>query len=65
MPILDFGRLDAVVERADYRSRELLFAYKQTVLDAVRQVDTAIDAYAAQQNCLRHLADALTAAGEP
>jgi len=43
VPILDFGRLDAVVERADYHSRELLFAYKQTVLDAVRQVDTAID----------------------
>jgi NodT family efflux transporter outer membrane factor (OMF) lipoprotein len=62
VPILDFGRLDAVVERADYHSRELLFAYKQTVLDAVRQVDTAIDAYAAQQNRLRHLADALTAA---
>ena len=62
VPILDFGRLDAVVERADYRSRELLFAYKQTVLDAIRQVDTAIDAYAAQQNRLRHLADALTAA---
>jgi NodT family efflux transporter outer membrane factor (OMF) lipoprotein len=62
VPILDFGRLDAVVEKADYRSRELLFAYKQTVLDAVRQVDTAIDAYAAQQNRLRHLVDALAAA---
>jgi NodT family efflux transporter outer membrane factor (OMF) lipoprotein len=62
VPILDFGRLDAVVEKADYRSRELLFAFKQTVLDAVRQVDTAIDAYAAQQNRLRHLVDALSAA---
>ena len=62
MPFLDFGRLDAVVERADYRGRELLFAYKQTVLNAVREVDTAIDAYAAQQDRLRHLADALTAA---
>jgi NodT family efflux transporter outer membrane factor (OMF) lipoprotein len=62
VPILDFGRLDAEVERADYRGRELLFAYKQTVLNAVREVDTAIDAYAAQQNRLRHLAEALTAA---
>ncbi len=61
-PILDFGRLDAAVEKADYRARELLFNYKQTVLDAVRQVDTAADAYAAQQARLRHLADALTAA---
>jgi NodT family efflux transporter outer membrane factor (OMF) lipoprotein len=61
-PLLDFGRLDAIVERADYRSRELLFNYKQTVLNAVREVDTAVDAYAAQQNRLRHLADALAAA---
>ena len=61
-PLLDFGRLDALVEKADYRSRELLFNYKQTVLNAVREVDTAVDAYAAQQARLRHLADALTAA---
>ena len=61
-PLLDFGRLDAFVEKADYRSRELLFNYKQTVLNAVREVDTAVDAYAAQQARLRHLADALTAA---
>ena len=61
-PILDFGRLDAIVEKADFRTRELLFNYKQTVLNAVREVDTAIDAYAAQQARLRHLADALTAA---
>jgi len=62
VPILDFGRLDAAVEKADFRSRELLFNYKQTVLNAVREVDTAVDAYAAQQNRLRHLGDALTAA---
>jgi NodT family efflux transporter outer membrane factor (OMF) lipoprotein len=61
-PLLDFGRLDAVVEKADYRARELIFAYKQTVLNAVREVDTAIDAYGAQQDRLRHLADALAAA---
>ncbi|MDE2284507.1 MAG: efflux transporter outer membrane subunit [Hyphomicrobiales bacterium] len=61
-PVLDFGRLDAFVEKADFRSRELLFNYKQTVLNAVREVDTAVDAYAAQQDRLRHLGDALTAA---
>ena len=61
-PLLDFGRLDAAVEKADYRARELMFAYKQTVLNAVREVDTAVDAYTAQQQRLRHLADALTAA---
>jgi NodT family efflux transporter outer membrane factor (OMF) lipoprotein len=58
-PLLDFGRLDAYVEKADFRSRELLFNYKQTVLNAVREVDTAVDAYTAQQERLRHLADAL------
>jgi outer membrane protein TolC len=61
-PLLDFGTLDAIVEKADYRTRELLFAYKQTVLNAFREVDTAIDAYAAEQDRLKHLADALTAA---
>jgi NodT family efflux transporter outer membrane factor (OMF) lipoprotein len=61
-PLLDFGRLDAVVEKADFRTRELLFNYKQTVLNAVREVDTAVEAYAAQQNSLRHLSDALVAA---
>lgn len=61
-PLLDFGRLDALVQRADFHSRELLFNYKQTVLDAVREVDTAADAYAAQQDRTRHLGDALAAA---
>jgi NodT family efflux transporter outer membrane factor (OMF) lipoprotein len=61
-PLLDFGRLDAVVEKADYRTRELLFAYKQTVLNAFREVDTVIDAYAAEQDRLRHLGDAVAAA---
>ncbi len=59
VPLLDFGRLDAVVERADFHTRELLFNYKQTVLNAVREVDTAVDAYAAQQISLRHLREAL------
>ena len=61
-PLLDFGRLDAYVEKADFRAREMLFNYKQTVLNAVREVDTAVDAYTAQQDRLRHLADAVTAA---
>jgi len=62
VPLLDFGRLDAAVERADFRSRELLFNYKQTVLNAVREVDTAVGAYAAQQERLRYLSGALAAA---
>ncbi len=61
-PLLDFGRLDAIVEKADYRARELLFNYKQTVLNAVREVDTAAAAYAAQEDRLRHLDEAVAAA---
>jgi NodT family efflux transporter outer membrane factor (OMF) lipoprotein len=61
-PLLDFGRLDAYVEKADFRAQQMLFSYKQTVLNAVREVDTAVDAYTAQQNRLRHLADAVAAA---
>ncbi len=61
-PFLDFGRLDAAVEKADFRTRELLFNYKQTVLNAVREVDTAVEAYAAEQDRLRHLAEAVAAA---
>ena len=51
-----------MVEKADFRTRELLFNYKATVLNAVREVDTAVEAYAAQENSLRHLSDALAAA---
>jgi NodT family efflux transporter outer membrane factor (OMF) lipoprotein len=62
VPLLDFGQLDALVEKADFRARELLFNYKQTVLNAVREVDTAVAGYAAQEERLRHLNDALIAA---
>jgi len=61
-PLLDFGTLDAAVEKADFRTRELLFNYKQTVLNAVRDVDTAIGAYRAQQDRLHYLNSALAAA---
>lgn len=61
-PVLDFGTLDALVEKADFRTREILFSYKQTVLTAVQEVDTAVDAYAGQQDRLHHLNEALVAA---
>ena len=51
-PLLDFGTLDAIVEKADYRTRELLGAYRLTVLNAVREVDTAVVAFTAEQNRL-------------
>ena len=60
-PLLDFGTLDALVDIADLRSRELFISYKQTVLNAVREVDSSISTYTGQQDRLRNLGEALTA----
>ena len=60
-PLLDFGTLDALVDVADLRARELLLNYKQTVLSAVQEVDTAFSGYTAQEDRLRNLGDALAA----
>jgi NodT family efflux transporter outer membrane factor (OMF) lipoprotein len=60
-PLLDFGTLDALVNVADLRTHELLINYKQTVLRAVQEVDSAMGGYAAQQDRLRNLGEALAA----
>jgi len=59
LPILDFGTLDAMVNIADYNTHALLMNYKQTVLGAVEEVDSAASAYAAQQDRLNNLRTAL------
>jgi NodT family efflux transporter outer membrane factor (OMF) lipoprotein len=59
--VLDFGQLDALVDIADLRTREALLGYKQTILRAVQQVDTAVDDYAAEKDSLHDLAEALSA----
>jgi NodT family efflux transporter outer membrane factor (OMF) lipoprotein len=59
--ILDFGTLDAMVNVADLRARQFLLNYKQTIIRAVEQVDTAIAQYSAQQDRLSSLDDALVA----
>ncbi|MEI9984673.1 MAG: TolC family protein [Aliidongia sp.] len=59
--LLDFGTLDALVDVADLRTKEYLLSYKQTVLRAVQQVDTAVDDYAAEQKSLASLDTALAA----
>ncbi len=59
--LLDFGTLDAIVEVADFRHKEFLMNYKRTVLEAVQQVDSAAQAYAAEQNSLAYLSAALVA----
>ena len=60
-PLLDFGALDARVEVADLQTRALLVHYKQTIQAAVRDVDTSLGAYAAEQLSLGKLGTALVA----
>ena len=60
-PLLDFGTLDAVVNIADLNTHAMLMNYKQTVLNAVKEVDSASSAYAAQQDRLKNLHQALDA----
>ena len=64
LPILDFGTLDALVNVADLQTHAMLMNYKQTLLNAVEQVDTATSAYDAQQERLKNLKQALDASGQ-
>ncbi len=44
-PLLDFGALDAEVDIAGLEAHASLVNYRKTILSAVQQVDTALDAY--------------------
>jgi NodT family efflux transporter outer membrane factor (OMF) lipoprotein len=44
-PLLDFGRLDALVDIEEMRSHELLVRYKNTIIAAVEEVDQGIKQY--------------------
>ena len=61
-PLLDFGALDAKVDIARLAAHAGLVNYRKTILNAVREVDTALDAYNAQQDRLKNLGDAMMAA---
>jgi NodT family efflux transporter outer membrane factor (OMF) lipoprotein len=60
-PLLDFGALDAQVEVADLATRAQLLRYKQTIQQAVREVDTSSALFAAEQLSLARLGTALVA----
>ena len=61
-PLLDFGALDAEVDIADLTAHENMLVYRKTLLNAVQEVDSAVDAYQAQQSRLENLSDAMLAA---
>jgi NodT family efflux transporter outer membrane factor (OMF) lipoprotein len=44
-PLLDFGRLDALIDIEEMRAHELLVNYKKTIIVAVEEVDQAIKQY--------------------
>ncbi|MDP9065524.1 MAG: efflux transporter outer membrane subunit [Pseudomonadota bacterium] len=60
-PLLDFGALDAQVEIADLQAHLQLVNYRRTIVNAVQEVDTALDGYAAQQDRLKNLGEAMIA----
>jgi NodT family efflux transporter outer membrane factor (OMF) lipoprotein len=60
-PLLDFGALDAEVDIADLQAHLQLLNYRRTIINAVQEVDTALDAYAAEQDRLKNLGDAMVA----
>ncbi len=60
-PLLDFGALDAQVDIAHLAAHASLMNYRRTILNAVEQVDTSLDAYRAQQLRLERLSTAMAA----
>jgi NodT family efflux transporter outer membrane factor (OMF) lipoprotein len=60
-PLLDFGALDAQIEVADFAAKASFANYRKTILNAVQQVDSSLDAYEAQEHRMLKLTDAVTA----
>jgi len=58
-PILDFGRLDALIIGQELKTRELLVNYKKTILVAVAEVNNAIANYRAARQRVKDLQTAL------
>ncbi len=60
-PLLDFGRLDAAADQAEYRAAELFADYRKTVIGAVEEVNTALIRYRSEVNTVQHLNKAVAA----
>ncbi len=60
-PLLDFGALDAEVDIAGIEAHASLLNYRKTILNAVQQVDTSVDTYAAEQARIDQLSTAMIA----
>jgi NodT family efflux transporter outer membrane factor (OMF) lipoprotein len=60
-PLLDFGRLDALIHIQEFRAQESAANYRKTILGAVEDVDQAVKQYRFDEAQLKALARALTA----
>ena len=60
-PLLDFGAIDAEVDIAQLAARASLVNYRKTILNAVQQVDTSLDAYQAEETSMENLSTAMVA----
>jgi len=58
-PLLDFGRLDALINIAEFQAQALLIDYRRAIVAAVGDVDQAIKRYSAELDRLRSLRVAL------
>ncbi len=61
-PLLDFGRLDALIDIQELQAHEFLVGYKKSILIAVEEVDDAIKQYHALRQRLKELAVAVSEA---
>jgi NodT family efflux transporter outer membrane factor (OMF) lipoprotein len=60
-PLLDFGRLDAIINIEEMRAHEVAVSYKKTIVAAVEEVDQAIKQYRLDLQRQRDLGVALDA----
>jgi len=60
-PVLDFGRLDALIDIQEMRSHEVLVRYKKTIIAAVEEVNQAIRQYRLDRQRWKALSAALEA----
>lgn len=64
LPILDFGRVRALVRQADARQQAALATYEQTVLSALADVESSMTAYVKAVEQADMLRNAVMASGE-
>src|SRR5260370_4863322 len=60
-PVLDFGRLDALIDIQEMRTHEVLVRYKKTIIAAVEEVNEAVGQYRLDLQRWRALGAALEA----